>query len=605
MKTHLIQGPDGKVHEFEAEDNVTPDQVMAYASSVFAKGRRPAEKMADPTEGMGEVEKAIVGFGKAFVDTGRAAGQHARNLLPSSVADTLGLPTAADIEESRRLDAPLMQHGAAKVGNAVGVGAQAAPLAFLPGANTYAGAAATGALMGALQPYTSGDEFVQNVGLGGAGGAGGLAAGRGLAAGYQVANNTVQPFFQSGQRAIVRDTLRGYATDPARAAAQLRATPSSTIPGAQQTVAEAARDRGLAQLERTLLNHPEFSRNLAEVRNASHVARINALEDIAGDEGKMAFYQTMRRDLASEMYEPFLQQGVNKANVTPWVRGEITKLNKNPVFLEAVDKAKKWVQTEGRNLNEASGLRGLHYAKQAIDDMIEVARPQEGMRLKMVKERLVTLIDKLTDGNYSAVSEQYAQLSRPINQMKIGQALLNRAQPNKYMRGTEVGIRPDAFSRAMSNPDSTARAATGYGKASMSRTMDPEQMATLNEIGRQFAGRGFAEGAGRAAGSNTAQNLVSQNFLRQVLGPLGLPHGWGEAAARSTLGQTLMRPGQWVAQLGESRVMPMLADVMADPALAARLLTESERRTLSRLLAAGIDPLLPAAGAAYALPANR
>jgi hypothetical protein len=249
----------------------------------------------------------------------------------------------------------------------------------------------------------------------------------------------------------------------------------------------------------------------------------------------------------------------------------------------------------------------MHYVKQALDDELEKASPQAAMRIKGLKTRVVTLLDKMTDGEYSQASKVYAELSRPINQMQVGQELLKRTQPNQYMRGTEVGIRPDGFGRAMSNQDQVARAGTGYGKATMRGTMDPEQMEVLDELGRQFAGRSFADAAGRASGSNTAQNLVSQNFLRQTLGPLGLPQGWAEGAARNTLAQTLMRPAQWVAKAGEEQVAPLLADVLADPVRAAEMLARANAGTVSQRVASVLDPFLPMIGLGYAtyqLPAK-
>src|SRR6185369_4416136 len=121
---------------------------------------QPAQQAAyDPTQGMSTSEKLLAGAGKAFVDLGRGAGQLARSALPESAANRLGLPTAADIEESRRRDAPLMRTGAGSV-------AAALPTAFIPGANTIGGAALLGAAQGALQPVGEKDSRLQNIGTG-------------------------------------------------------------------------------------------------------------------------------------------------------------------------------------------------------------------------------------------------------------------------------------------------------------------------------------------------------------------------------------------------------------------------------------------------------
>lgn len=116
---------------------------------------------ADPTQGMSTVDKLLAGAGKAFVDTGRGIGQ------------LLGVVDRKDIEESRKLDAALMNTGAGKVGNFVGNVALLAPTAMIPGANTVTGAATIGAVAGLAQPSTSTSETVANTVLGGAGGAAG------------------------------------------------------------------------------------------------------------------------------------------------------------------------------------------------------------------------------------------------------------------------------------------------------------------------------------------------------------------------------------------------------------------------------------------------
>jgi hypothetical protein len=120
----------------------------------------------DPTEGMSTTDRALAGAGKAFADAGRGVGQ------------MLGLVSQADIDEAKRLDAPLMKTTAGSLGNIGGSMAMLAPTAMIPGANTMAGAATIGALQGAL--LTPGDlsERGKAAGFGAAGGAAGAGLSR-------------------------------------------------------------------------------------------------------------------------------------------------------------------------------------------------------------------------------------------------------------------------------------------------------------------------------------------------------------------------------------------------------------------------------------------
>jgi len=101
------------------------------------------------------------GAGKAGYDIARGTGQW------------LGLESRQDVARSRELDKPLMATTAGKIGNVAGNVAAAAPAMLIPGANVPAGAAAVGAVTGALQPSTSTAETAENIGLGGALGAAG------------------------------------------------------------------------------------------------------------------------------------------------------------------------------------------------------------------------------------------------------------------------------------------------------------------------------------------------------------------------------------------------------------------------------------------------
>lgn len=152
----------------------------AYATAAPADGPwkayGPAEPPSDPTGSFGQ--NVAAGMGKAVYDVGRGAGQMLRQGIEAvtpaklSIADAVGLPTQADIDEARRLDAPLMETGGGQTGNVLGNVAMFAPTSMIPGANTVTGAGVVGGIMGALQP-TSGDESrLKNTLIGGATAAG-------------------------------------------------------------------------------------------------------------------------------------------------------------------------------------------------------------------------------------------------------------------------------------------------------------------------------------------------------------------------------------------------------------------------------------------------
>lgn len=172
----------------------------------------PQLEIFDPTEGMSGFDKFMAGAGKAVVDTGMGLKQ-----IGAGIGNRLGLVSdetvsgiQADIDERKRLDAPLMDTGAGMVGNITGHVAQfALPVGVLGAAGKSAsltraaaggskaakaaqatlnasrlpGAVATGAGMGAVQPVATGESRGVNTAVGGAGGAVGLGAGKLIQAG--------------------------------------------------------------------------------------------------------------------------------------------------------------------------------------------------------------------------------------------------------------------------------------------------------------------------------------------------------------------------------------------------------------------------------------
>jgi len=149
-------------------ETITPTGV-GYIGPTAAPKEGPWSQYAnefDPTQGMSGTDKFLAGAGKSFYDIGRGVGQMA------------GVVSREDVDESRRLDAPLMRTGAGRLGNVVGGVAAFAPTAFIPGANTAAGAGLIGGAMGLSQPVGADDSRAMNAALGAGLGAAGQQLGQ-------------------------------------------------------------------------------------------------------------------------------------------------------------------------------------------------------------------------------------------------------------------------------------------------------------------------------------------------------------------------------------------------------------------------------------------
>lgn len=138
----------------------------------------------NPTDGMSTAERYFAGFGKQLSDWWRGAKQ--LNAGDAAVSPEAGIATDAttvdqsatrsalnaEEQDARQRDAPLKATTAGKLG---AMTAQAVPFVVAP--EGYAGAAAAGALEGALQPTQGSESRLANTALGAGAGMVGQAAG--------------------------------------------------------------------------------------------------------------------------------------------------------------------------------------------------------------------------------------------------------------------------------------------------------------------------------------------------------------------------------------------------------------------------------------------
>jgi hypothetical protein len=561
------------------EDLVLAVRKKHYADMPIGKFLERIEfQAADPTEGMSGPEKFMAGMGKGFTDLAQGIGQK------------VGLVSAADVAEKRKTDAALSRTGYGQAGDISANFLMAAPTAFIPGANTMTGAGLIGAAMGAMQPSESVGEFAKNTAMGGGLGAGGIAAGRTIGAGYQGAKSLVEPFTKGGQEKIAARTLQRFAENPHSSASAAR-NAVELVPGSRPTMAEATQDAGLAQLQRTLANNPDIGPALARRGVENSAARTDALRTIAGDDGQKAFYEAARSAAAKDLYGEAFKQGPVK--MTAPLRAEAKDLMSRPAVHRAMEEAKELALNEGVKLTNANSIQGLHYAKMALDGQISVAvRAGDNVKaraLQSAQEKLLGFLDKVSP-SYGEARRQFADMSKPINQMDIGEELLGKLRPALSDFGNNTRETAATYAKALRDADGTAKRATGFSGAKMETVLSPEQFRTATSVAKDLARKANADELGKALGSNTAQNLVSQNVLRQMLGPTGLPQSWAE----NTMLMSAMRPMQWAAQVAEPRVVNRLGQAALDPQDAARLLAMREGQGLLGRVPAELLPYLPA-----------
>ncbi len=576
-----------------ADKKGTPEFDTVARAYQQAKQKVAAPEMnLDPTVGMSGFDKFAAGAGKAIVDTGRGLRQ-----LGSYVGIGNQDAIQNDINQAKTMDAPLMNTGAGLAGNVTGqIGMALAPAGALARTGglaakagqawlmpqTLAGAAGAGAAQGFVQPTATGESRAFNTGIGAAGGA--IAPAIGTL--YKTGKALVQPFTQGGQEQIAGRALQRFATDPASIDAAAGA--AQLVPGSMPTLAEATGDIGLAQLQRSLRNNPDANQAITQRMMANQEARSTALQDIAGNPADRASWVKARGDVATENYGAAM---ASTPEMTPWIKGQITQLQQRPSFQKAWPKAVEMAQEDGLKLDPSNVVQVAHYTKLALDDAIGGAKAGglagEAHAITGTRDKLVSLMEsKDFAPAYREARQTYADMSKPINQMDVGQFLQNKLQPALSDFGATVRTTPQQYAQALRNGDQTARQATGFAGAKLENILSPEHFAMVNNIGKDLGRSAQAQELGMAKGSPTAQNLLGHDVLQEALKGTGIPRGLIQSGLAETF---LARPASIVAKPMEQKIMGLLGNAALDPKEAKRLLDLARKRGLF----AGLESAAP------------
>lgn len=553
-------------------------QSMPVSMDDKAQAQQAVDRMKyDPTADMSTTKRTLAGVGKAFADMGRGAGQLVRKVMPDAAADAIGLPTQSDIDEAKALDKSLMATTAGSVGNVIGNVAAAIPSVLVPGAQTLGGAAVMGTAQGFLQPVASDDSRLKNTMLGGAAGAGGVAAGRALIAGAKGAKALVEPFSEGGRQAIAGRTLQRFGVE---AGDVTGVTGAPTVTGSRQTLAEQIKRpeaaAGAARLQDSVRAlDPQIAGRFAAQEVDNNASRVGALRGLTGEDGLRAFAQAERAGTSGPIYQDAFNVDIG-ARLTPQLERQMKTLMRAPAIRDASQAARANAANAGSNVGPVNGsgsVEGLHNVKLALDDAIAAARGGNGSAAQEVKARgleqsrtrLLSFIEQVSP-EYATARTVHAQMSRPLNQMDTAAEILRRGTSATSDLAGNPRLMPNQLAQALRDEPALIKRATGRDVGrSLSDLLEPDQLAIVRGVAGETDRAAAVARAANGPGSATAQRMASQNVLRQLLGPTGLPESWAE----STMLNTLLRPVQFAYNgVAEPKIQQVLADLLLNPAKA-------------------------------------
>lgn len=601
----------------EFPDGMSDDQIVA-AIRGLSPATRSAESAYNPNNEMSFAQNAAAGFGKAFVDTGRgiksiglgiADAVSPRDQFMATLNGGNRLSRADEYrasfaDEEKAADA-LTSTAGGFVGNAVGAASQligpgaalgvAGKAAQIPKVvaagralavpTSYKAAFGTGATLAGVQPADSLLDNAQNAGIGAGFGLLGTLAPRVVAGGYGLTKGLLQPLTKSGQERVVGQALNRFASDPASVG---RAT-GELVPGSVPTLGQATLDPGLVLLERAAADaDPQIAGRLAETARTQNQARIDALQTVGQDQGALDAAVKQRGLLAGPLYREADRSNatVDTTGVAALLDSVISKNATRPGIANPLS------QVRDTLLDDSGALRqdvlSLSNASKNIGDLLAVKGPS-GTPVNIAATRELTTLKKALDRTikkaepaYGQAQQTFATASAPINQMQVGQELARRT-----INANNGLLSGPMFNRALVNDDQLVKSATGFAKGNLENTLTAPQLGTVRSIGADLRRAGEADSLVQKKGSDTARNLISQNILRETLGPLGLPDGFFEARALEPLLNTIDNAYKLTGS--NQRVIRLLGDVVTDPAEAKRVLatlTPKQRGAVQEALVA-------------------
>lgn len=258
--------------------------------------------------------------------------------------------------------------------------------------------------------------------------------------------------------------------------AQLRA-PGEIVPGSRPTAAQQASPLGLTKFsamgEASAKAKP--SEYLARA-NEAEAARLASLRTVGGTPGDRTAAVTARKAATDPLYAA---AETKKFRADP----KLMALSDDPYIKQAMPDAARLSASQGVTF-ENNPTRYIHNVKISLDKMLtktgETALAStERAQVAKVKTQLVNWLEsKVPD--YKAARTTFAEKSKPINQMEVGQYLEGKLTA-PLEGGTE---RAGAFATAVKDaPGTLKRATTGEARyKELTDVLTPEQAGIVNAI---------------------------------------------------------------------------------------------------------------------------
>lgn len=387
---------------------------------------------------------------------------------------------------------------------------------------------------------------------------------------YGTAKGLVEPFYHSGREAIIGRTLNTASGGQKDAVAKALVQARELVPGSLPTAGQAANNAGIASLERAASAIDptvtvEYANRIAE----QNAARTWALRGIAGTEADRAFAEHARKASTAPLLDTLKNSPaqVDPSRTVGLIDDMLQQYSGRPKLTNALQQVKSSLFNADGSL-KSNPLQLYQGPRTNITDML-AEKAGDGSKLNAAISRQLSVVMKSLDSQigkaepaYKAFMHDYAEMSKPINRMEVGSKILEKSTD----RLTGETIRPESFGAALS--DKTAQQATGFKRATLDKTMTPQQMQTLEAVRDDLARAVMAQKQAGTAGSDTVKKLAYSNLIDRA----GVPTFLREFAPTQVIGNILARGGDAAYSAANRDLSHQLAMTLLDPKEAARVM---------------------------------
>jgi len=287
------------------------------------------------------------------------------------------------------------------------------------------------------------------------------------------------------------------------------------VPGAMPTAGEIAAGQGStlypALQTRVMEKLPtEYLQRAAQKAEAIK----SQLGTVAQTPEAMAAAEKLRTKLTSPLYKASEQAG-NVVDTAPIKAFVDDMIEKKPGNAELVTEFKK---ISSQLIDEAGNPRANAEQVSSILDGLKATLAKK--ENTYIKGQLMEVKNKLTKSipGYEKAQEAFGELSKPINQMAVGQYLEKQLIP---ALGGEAKLKSSAFAQAVQDAPKTIERATGIPRyQTLAEALAPDQLRAVEGISKELQRQvKFEEAAavGRKAGMELPTTKVSKiNLLNKV-----------------------------------------------------------------------------------------